>query len=147
MKPSYFLFFILVGLCLACQPTSVPELSTGVWHGELQLHAPDVVLPFGFEITQTQNGLNWIIYNGEERLVVDEVQRKGDSLFVRMPVFDSEFRLLIQSNQVLQGNWYNFSRGKDYFIPFQASLGEQDRFPVIAGSQKNPGKTLAGRIQ
>jgi thiol-disulfide isomerase/thioredoxin len=137
MKPLNFLLLLLVGLVLACQPTSAPELPTGIWHGELQLQAPAVVLPFGFEIIQTQAGLNWVIYNGEEKLVLDEVQRRGDSLIVRMPVFDSEFRLVIKPDQRLSGNWYNFSRGQDYSIPFQASHGAKNRFPVSTAPAQN----------
>lgn len=132
-RPLFSIF--LVGL-MACQAPLPPTPQSGIWQVSLQLRE-GVTLPFRLEIQAEQ----WLIYNGEERLVVTDIQRKDDSLFVTMPIFDSEFHLQIEDAQNLRGQWYHYSRGRDYRIPFQASYGEQARFSV----QSPPEFALAER--
>ena len=61
----------------------------GVWRGALQLN-DSTELTFNFEVKESLLE----IINGEERIVVDEIQFIGhDSVIIKMPVFDSEFRV------------------------------------------------------
>lgn len=69
------------------------------------------------------------IINGDERIAAHEVRIQNDSLQVRLPLYDSEFRGRFTSDTTLQGRWYNHLRGPDYVLPFHAVAGNQHRFP------------------
>ncbi|MDW3649906.1 MAG: TlpA disulfide reductase family protein [Bacteroidia bacterium] len=119
-------------LCLSsCQsPSSTPiTLQNGNWVGTLHLReAAD--LPFQFSLNQAGENYKMVVFNAEERIEVDEIVQKGDSLIIKMPVFDSEFKLKIHSATELSGNWYDYTRGVDYHTPFKAEFGEEGRFPI-----------------
>lgn len=68
-----------------------------------------------------------VIRNGEERIVCDDIVRNVDSLYITLPLYDSEFRLRHQ-NDSLHGVWINRGRKIPSSIPFQAS--PQKRFPA-----------------
>jgi thiol-disulfide isomerase/thioredoxin len=58
---------------------------------------------------------------------VDEVSFKKDSVFIKMPVFDSEFKcLFIDGSQELKGVWINHSRKEKNKIPFTAIFCDCD---------------------
>jgi len=69
-----------------------------------------------------------VVFNAEEEIEVDEIEQKGDSLIILMPVFDSEFKLKIHSATELSGNWYDYTRGVDYHVPFRAEKSDANRF-------------------
>lgn len=127
-------------LCLsACQsPSSTPiTLQNGNWVGTLHLtEAAD--LPFQFSLNQAGESYKMVVFNAEERIEVDEIEQKGDSLIIKMPVFDSEFKLKIHSATELSGNWYDYTRGVDYHIPFRAERSDEGRF-----SMSNEAENLA----
>ncbi|MEM6803899.1 MAG: TlpA disulfide reductase family protein [Bacteroidota bacterium] len=127
------LFLSLLASCgiilLSCQPDSQSprELKTGMWLGQLQLRE-EAALPFQFTLSEEGEGYSMIIFNADEEIEVEEIERKGDSLFIKMPVFDSEFTLSIEENGELKGEWYEYTRGIDYRIPFLAKQGDFPRF-------------------
>src|ERR1700749_3064143 len=70
------------------RPDLKSGLSIGSWRGEI-VRADGNSIVFNF-ITQLRSGKIVIyIINGAERLEVNEVSEKGDSVFIRMPFFDS----------------------------------------------------------
>lgn len=88
-----------------------------IWRGMLQLN-DTIALPFFFNILQgSQPAIE--IYNAEEVIKVTEVTMTKDSLFFRMPVFDSEFRVKRYIDS-LRGNWINHSRTTKNVIAFEA---------------------------
>ncbi len=123
--PALFVFF-----CCSCsqeQPQHAPA-RTGPWHVSLDLG--EVQLPFTFDLEQRDNGaLRIHVRNGDETIVVDDIDRNGDSLVVRMPLYDSEFKGRTAGDGTLTGHWYNYLRGNDHRIPFTARAGEYPRFP------------------
>ncbi|MEO8150016.1 MAG: TlpA disulfide reductase family protein [Bacteroidia bacterium] len=100
-------------------------LFTGLWRATLAL--PDAELPFNFEIKNVQNKIVIEIINGEERIVVDEVTTKDDSIFFKMPVFDSEVKAYT-INGLMRGVYINHARKTNPEIPFEARYGETNRF-------------------
>jgi thiol-disulfide isomerase/thioredoxin len=82
-----------------------------LWSGGLILGLD--TLPFKFIYNQSK----FIFINGKEQLSSGEVVKKGDSIFVDIAVFDSELKATY-SDTLIQGAWYNYYKGKDYFIPF-----------------------------
>ena len=101
------------------------SLLLGFWLGILQL--PDASLPFQFELKQHDGTSVMIIHNAEERIICDEVTMQGDSIFIKLPLYNSEFRLKI-GNESLTGNWNNNGRKVPTSIPFTATKNIDYRF-------------------
>ena len=107
----------------------ITPLKQGTWRGVLTLvDSIDLTLPFNFDLTQTDDSTKIIIHNAEERIAVTEISFSKDSVFIRMPVFDSEFRCKISGDTMLAGNWYNHSRKDKNVIPFTATYGQTFRY-------------------
>ncbi len=81
----------------------------------------------------------WYIRNAAERIKVDNIKQEGDSLFVQMPVFESQFRVK-KTKHRLEGVWIKAGASRTAVIPFVAKPGNK-RF--IAA--KLPAKNVSGR--
>ncbi len=103
------------------------QLLLGCWLGILQL--PDAGLPFQFELASHDGHPVMIIKNAGERIECDEVQMRGDSLIISLPLYDSEFRLKAEPGS-LHGLWINRGRKIPAEIPFSAVQNCSDRFPM-----------------
>lgn len=93
-------------------------LHLGLWLGFLQL--PESPLPVHFELRMEGQKTVMVIRNGEERIVCDDIASKGDSLYITLPLYDSEFRLR-HHNDSLHGVWINRGRKTPSSITFVAS--------------------------
>src|ERR1700739_532762 len=86
------------------------HINDGIWRGTLTLDAKkQVELPFIFNVYYADGQPTLTIFNGEERIVIDETEMKGDSLFFKMPVFDTEFKCKVFPG-LMQGVWINNSK-------------------------------------
>lgn len=117
MLKKIILFFLL--LFISNFLVAQDALYLGRWNGNLQLNEI-TFLPFHFEIKKSKEKYTIDIINAEERIVVDEVILKGDSLQFKMPVFDSEFRCKILNDMQMQGVWINRARADRNVIGFNA---------------------------
>lgn len=90
----------------------------GLWRGSL-LRADGKEIVFVFEWKQQAGKNTWIIQNAGERLVVDNIKWKKDSVFIEMPLFESAFRLQYKNGQ-LSGNWIKGTSTKELVMPFRA---------------------------
>jgi thiol-disulfide isomerase/thioredoxin len=98
---------------------SQTPLKEGLWKGSLQLN-DSIKLPFEFEIKKQSGKYFLEIINAEEKIKVDEVTFTDDSVFIKMPVFDSEFRCKLVGTSNFKGAWINHSRKDKNVIPFEA---------------------------
>lgn len=110
------------------------SIAFGLWLGLLNLSGAE--LPFHFELEQREGKPVMVIRNAEERIVCDEITFSGDSLFIRMPLYDSELRLR-NDKDTLRGIWINRGRKSPAILSFTAIRDLKDRFPV----HKNESKT------
>lgn len=94
--------------------------------------------PIVFTMDEVDGGkkIKWIIRNAEERLTVDSITVKGDSLFVDMPFFDSRIRVRKEKNGVLSGFWFKGTTGNDVLMPFKATPGIRWRFQPLKGEAR-----------
>jgi len=100
-------------------------ISQGQWLGQLKI-SENKAIPFNFEVIQD----SVFITNSDERIGA-LIKKEGDSLVIKMPVFDSEFHFTL-SDYALSGFWHNYAK-KDYKIPFSAEMkttGLDDRFNI-----------------
>jgi len=92
-------------------------------------------LPFGFLLEQDSGEWVMRILNGSESIAVTDIAFAGDTLLVRLPLYDSEFKGLVRSDSLIEGEWHNYLKGPDYKIPFVAHAGRTHRFPGESNGQ------------
>lgn len=102
------------------------KLKTGIWRGVLK-NATGQEIPFNFDVTNTGNKQELAIINSTERFKVTDVTQKGDSVFIKMPLFDSEFKLT-QTGDKLQGQFIKHLADKDVPVEFTATAATPYRF-------------------
>lgn len=127
MKNSMLLLFTLVVLLSACssQP-SIKRMKKGNWLFQLQIDKEnrELTIPFNVEVI---NPKQLIIKNADERIEVNEITYKADSIFISIPVFGSEFKGKMTNNSI-SGEYYNYNKTKISPIPFKASFEVEERF-------------------
>ena len=124
MKFKILCLFLTAGLVYTAEAQS--GLAGGSWRGALKT-ASGAEIPFNFTVEDTAGKQRLVIRNGEERLKVTDVKLNADSVFIRMPLFDSEFRLKSEGDS-LTGQFIKHLGNKDAAMPFVAYAGEKWRF-------------------
>jgi len=126
-------FIICVAAGLLFIVKGYAQLKPGEYRGVLLLDSINKIeLPFNFEVVVKGKKQEIIIKNAEEKIIVNEISQKGDSIFFKMPVFDTEFRTKINGDD-LEGFWLNNYRTTSRMIPFRAQYGQGLRFPSVPG--------------
>src|SRR6202012_894731 len=101
-------------------------LKTGIWRGAT-ITATGVEIPFNFEVANVAGKQKLTIMNGSERIKVTAVTHQGDSIFIKMPLFDSEFRLKLSGDN-LAGKWIRNLGNKFVAMDFKATPNTAWRF-------------------
>src|ERR1035437_757746 len=123
------------------------ELLMHLWRAILILH-PGVELPFNFYMDRDINGKEMVVFvNGSEKIYADEIRNTKDSIFIKMPVFDSEINAQIIKNEEaksisMKGVFINHARTSDNIFLFEANSGNDERFLLkgITARQNFSGK-------
>ena len=124
MFRKLFLFLTVVSASVQAQI----HINDGLWRGTLCLDTKKKIdLPFIFNVYYADGQPTLTIFNSDEKIVVDETEIRNDSLFFKMPVFDSEFRCKFFPG-LLQGVWINHAKKENNCVPFSAIFGLSDRF-------------------
>ena len=132
IRCSIFLL-ALIGICLSSSAQSTKAtLKTGNWLGFIQLddasHISD--MPFNFKHIKLATGESVIeIVNAGEKIIIKELTIKGDSLKMKLPVFQSEILASIH-NDKLSGIYYPKGKSEGNGYNFTAVYGVTDRFPA-----------------
>lgn len=127
MKKILSLALLSAGLW-SCK-TSAPALQNGAWQARLH-RADSADIVFNFELADSAGSKILYVLNARERLLVDDIRQEGDSVFIKMPFFDSEFKSVIQPNGSLKGQWVRHLAKEDAIIGFSAIPGKPERFPA-----------------
>ena len=128
--------YILVSLFLSSVVKAIPsslnplnnKISMGIWRGEI-IRPDGHLIVFNFQAKDISGKMIIHVINGTERLLVDKIRLRGDSLFIDMPFFDSHFSLHIVDKNTLEGNWIKISGPKITSVPFRAMFNQAYRFP------------------
>ena len=130
------LLFITFAALAACGTQQKTQLATGAWQAHLlREDGGDIV--FNFDLLDSAGKKTIHIINAGERMLVDDVRQEGDSVFIRMPFFDNEFRAALQADGSLQGSWIRHLADKDVSITFKAKPGISARFDATHAPQFN----------
>lgn len=113
---------------LVAQTGKAPK--TGEWRGMLQLRE-GVELPVPFSLSEKGNKWSLVLHNASENIEVNDIHMEGDSLLIRMPLYDSEFRLKCSPDS-LRGVWINHARKDLNILPFYARYNWHMRYDVVS---------------
>ncbi len=123
MSKLLLLFIIPLTFKMYAQPKQ------GQWRGTLLLNKETALeLPFNFEIESVNKHMQLVIYNAQERIVINETVLTKDSFNFKMPVFDTEFKTKIIGDTLLKGLWINHTKKENNTISFTAKFGKANRF-------------------
>ncbi len=83
-------------------------------------------LPIAFNIQQEIKGdsIQWMIINAGEKILVDDIVEKGDSLLINLPFFEAQLNL-VKSGSGYQGNWYKRTSKGDQTVPIYIEEGSE----------------------
>ncbi|MBT8185006.1 MAG: TlpA family protein disulfide reductase [Eudoraea sp.] len=108
----------------ACNPTRKNELKTGSWLAHLEVMDGEL-LPFNFSLDEKVGGYTIEVYNADEIVIIDDIEIRQDSLYIRMPVFEGYIAGTFTPDAI-QGSFIKESL--DRVVPFKASYGNVPRF-------------------
>ena len=116
---------------MGCQKKdSETVLDIGKWRAILKVQ-DNRELPFLFEVTQDSVIK---IFNAEEEIEVDEIIYNGDSILIKMPVFEGYIEGVYTANTI-DANFIKPSL--DRVVPFHAERTDEDRFISKASANVN----------
>jgi thiol-disulfide isomerase/thioredoxin len=118
--PLLLLFFT------SCRFSGPAKLQNGIWRATLKT-ATGKFIPFNFEVKDSLGSPRLAIINGAEYFKVPDVKIVDDSVFIHMPLFDSEFKAKL-ADGVLTGHWIKHLPKKDVAMAFTAETGVDWRF-------------------
>lgn len=127
MKNRIFYFFTIGVLSFGLSSFKpVAAFKNGIWLARLKT-ASGQFIPFNFELRDSVGKKMLTIINGKERFRVNNVKIEGDSVLIKMPLFDSEIHAALEGNS-LEGNWVRHIGSKNILIPFSAQADASWRF-------------------
>jgi thiol-disulfide isomerase/thioredoxin len=118
----------------------VDGIPDGVWQASI-LRKDGIQIRFNFETRDSAGKKILYVMNGKERLLVDRILQRQDSVFIEMPFFDSRFALRLYSANELDGNWIKNYGQRQVVTAFRAVFNDPQRFPVM----HNPLFNVSGR--
>ncbi|MBL7865414.1 MAG: TlpA family protein disulfide reductase, partial [Cyclobacteriaceae bacterium] len=127
-----FLLFSAFILLLSCQQPI--ELKPGTWRGVIALQGKE--LPFIFDIQKNDNGYIAYLHNLEERILLDEITIREDSVYMTLHIFDADLRAKIDGDQ-MTGTFYK-KYAPDFSLPFTASMGGDFYFEKVSPEPVQP---------
>lgn len=136
-------FLSLLAFCFTSGTAQTP-LKKGTWRGVLTLSEKknEIILPFNFEVTSLKNMPLITIRNAEEKINVTDIIFNKDSVIIKMPLFDSEFKTVLK-NDTLSGIWINYNKKEKNIIPFEAYYNDKRRFVT----SKNASLDFTGKYE
>ena len=134
MKRFYFLILFSAVIVSSCTKSG-EKLDSGTWRAVLYT-SDSTEIPFNFNLKFDEADTLMEIITGQNIYSVKDVRRRGDSLFVTMPLFSSGFELGIKDN-TLSGKF----KRSTYDMSVMAWHGVEKRFlsepsensPIVTG--------------
>jgi len=116
--------FMITGFISTAQNKN---LQNGLWRAVLQRPDSNEII-FNFETKDSAGKKIIYIHNASERLLVDDISVKGDSVFITLPFFESQLHAAIINNNELKGVWLKRLVDKYQVLPFAAFYNQPFRF-------------------
>jgi thiol-disulfide isomerase/thioredoxin len=124
MKRIFVILFLVITI-IGCKKSGPVGLTEGYWLAELQL-GDRQSLPFNFRVMAMGNDkYNIEVYNAEETILIDEIEVMGDSVVIKMPVFEGYLAGKFNAQEI-NGKFIKENEGRK--VPFRAVHGIKERF-------------------
>jgi len=124
---------IITCMALGCAITTsatTPKLNNGIWRGTLGMK--ENTAPFLFEVSRHGADSTVVtLMNGEERVVLNGVSFKGDSVIIPIESFDAQIRAAVKEG-TLSGRFLKNYVKNDAGIRFSARFDNKQRFEPVA---------------
>jgi thiol-disulfide isomerase/thioredoxin len=136
--------FILVLVFIKGQIVFGQALNEGIWQVTMKR---DGGLPVYFSMQVSYNPnrqLTFGIINANDTMTINTIEQKGDSLFFETPVFESRFKVRLNSSNEMTGFWEKGTASGAILWQFSAHLSEAKRIP---GPEKPANHDISGRWQ
>lgn len=122
---------VMCVLISGCQQSETKNyLQIGFYRAILTLQDNEI-LPFNFEVTSDST---LVVFNASERIEVDEITYKNDSIFINFPFFEGYVAAAFKGKN-LKGNFIKES--VDRVVPFEAEFGNKERFSIQNDAKLN----------
>jgi len=93
---------------------------TKISYWQASIHRTDgISIPFSFKLEEKNKKTILYIINDAEKIKVDNISFTKDSVFIKMPVFESSFKARIV-NGAWEGLWTKGTAANDQVLPFTA---------------------------
>ncbi|MGB0917174.1 MAG: TlpA disulfide reductase family protein [Flavobacteriales bacterium] len=122
-----FLIIAVTMFLFGCKSEQDNSAVIGMWRVSMDLGGTS--LPFHAEIMDDNGKLQCYAINGDERIRADEFLVRGDSFFIRLPIFNTEL-IGLQEGDKISGFYHDYSRKGDYKMPFVGYKTDKTRFNV-----------------
>lgn len=123
ISPVAFLIICIAVIGCGRQPV---DLQNGIWRGTFQTDST-IEIPFNFEIYDSAGVKQIAFINGKERLNINEVEVRDDSVFFKTPLYETEIRAQL-NNDGLEGIWLRKLPNLTQRMPFKATHESDWRF-------------------
>jgi thiol-disulfide isomerase/thioredoxin len=108
-----------------------PPLKNGIWRAGVTRADGHAVI-FNFRTADSAGKKILYVINGKEHLLVDHISVRGDSVFIKMPFFDSRFEAVILPDGNLSGKWIRNMGATEQVYAFAAVHNQTGRFDSYA---------------
>jgi thiol-disulfide isomerase/thioredoxin len=120
-----FAGFVICFSACTSEREAANQLKTGIWRATIEIQGQE--LPFNFDLVRDdEGGYDLYIINAAEKLLLDEIQIKNDSIDIALHIFDANIKGKIKGDTI-QGEFIK-NYEKNYNIPFVAVYGLTYRF-------------------
>ncbi len=129
MKKLIYIFFAIAAIATSCSKKN--EIKPGPWLGVISIDVNGSIkdVPFNMLYSVTPEGkMQFEVMNADEKILITEIEREGDTLEFKFPVFSSEVEAIIR-NDSLVGSYYPKGKATGTAYKFYAVAGIADRFP------------------
>ncbi|TPE42826.1 peroxiredoxin family protein [Pontibacter mangrovi] len=101
-------------------------IKPGSWRVALQ-HAEGKEIPFIMEAEEKNGKTVLYLVNGEERILVDDIEQEGDSVKIGLHIFDADLIAKVEGDK-MAGRFVKNDTQEPYAVPFTAEHGQENRF-------------------
>jgi thiol-disulfide isomerase/thioredoxin len=120
---------------------ATPTFRSGEWRAQL-IRKDGNNIVFNFDVKDSAGKQILYLRNAGERILVDDIKRAGDSIFIKFPLYESQLRARVTADGNLEGVWLRHLAADWLAVPFTATHGESARF---TGPKPNNNTNIAGR--
>jgi thiol-disulfide isomerase/thioredoxin len=132
MSKMVFTLIILVASVCSRAQEQARKLMAGTWRASVDRSDGNSIF-FNFDVKDKGARSMLYIRNASEKLIVDDIKLKSDSVLIQLPFFDSEIKAAFSGNKLLTGIWIKHLKDRNQVMNFRATYNELARFTASNG--------------